>query len=211
MKKYNYIYKITNLVNGKIYIGKHSTNKLGDSYMGSGRLLGKAKSKYGKDSFKKEIIAFTDNEDSLNFLERFYIKKYKSRDLTKGYNLTDGGESGWCHSEETKQKLRNTKSEEFRKHLSEIKTGVPLSEYHKRKLSENHWDCRGKNNPMYGKHFTEEQMKRLRESHIGLVSGMRGKKQPLYKWITPYGEIKIMARCGAHHHHPDWIEMEVVL
>ena len=213
MKQYNYIYKITNLVNGKIYIGKHSTDKLGDSYMGSGKILGNAKSKYGKDAFKKEIIAFTDNEDSLNFLERFYIKKYKSRDLTVGYNLTDGGDGilGYSHTEETKQKMRKPKSEEFCKNLSKIKKGVPLSEEHKRKLSENHWDCSGKNNPMYGKHFTEEQMKRLRESHIGLISGMRGKKQPLYKWITPNGEIKIMARCGAHHHHPDWIEMEVVL
>jgi len=43
MKKYNYIYLITNTINGKIYIGKHSTDDLKDDYMGSGKILYKAK------------------------------------------------------------------------------------------------------------------------------------------------------------------------
>lgn len=147
MKKYNYIYKITNLINGKIYIGKHSTNKSGDSYMGSGRLLGKAKSKYGKDAFKKEIIAFTDNEDNLDFLERFYIKKYKSRDLTVGYNLTDGGEGmlGYKHSNETKLKMKH-----------------------------HHYDCSGKNNPMYGRHHTSDAKLKNKIAHLGKPSPLKG-------------------------------------
>lgn len=60
MKGQWYIYKITNLINGKSYIGKkkhkESDTPLEESYMGSGRLIKEAVAKYGKDNFKKEII-----------------------------------------------------------------------------------------------------------------------------------------------------------
>lgn len=110
MKQYNYIYKITNQVNSKIYIGKHSTDNLDDGYMGSGILICKAENKYGIENFTKEYLAFCDTEDKLNWFEKFYIKKYKARDV--GYNLTDGGEGG------------NTGiTEEARKRLSESRKG----------------------------------------------------------------------------------------
>ena len=79
MKQYNYIYLITNKLNGKIYIGKHSTDDLYDGYMGSGILINKAIKKYGLENFTKEYLGFCDNEDTLNYLERFYIRKYKAR------------------------------------------------------------------------------------------------------------------------------------
>ena len=90
MKTYNCIYLITNKIDGKIYIGKHSTDKLNDYYIGSGVLIKKAIQKYGRENFIKEYLAFCDTEEKLNWLERFYIKKYNAKEC--GYNLTDGGE-----------------------------------------------------------------------------------------------------------------------
>lgn len=175
MKQYNYIYKITNLANGKIYIGKHSTDNLNDSYMGSGKIIKNARSKYGKNAFKKDIIAFSDNEDSLNLLEKFYIKKYKSQDSSIGYNLTDGGEGtlgishsgeknpmyGKHHSDETKAKIIASHKGMLGKHLSEeskAKISVANKGRHhtdetRQKLSELR---KGKAPANKGKHLTEE-------------------------------------------------------
>ena len=51
-----YIYKITNINNGCFYIGSHKTYDLNDGYFGSGIYLKRAIKKYGKESFKKEML-----------------------------------------------------------------------------------------------------------------------------------------------------------
>lgn len=90
--KYGYIYKTTNLINGKIYIGQHKANKFDVKYMGSGTILKEAFAKYGKENFKVEIIDDSaNNADELNKLEIHYIQKYNARDLEIGYNLHVGG------------------------------------------------------------------------------------------------------------------------
>lgn len=120
MKIYNYIYKITNIVNGKTYIGKHSTNKINDGYMGSGNLIKKAIKKYGVENFTKEYLAFCDTEEKLNWLEKFYIKKYHSRIENGNYNLTNGGDGVTG--------LRIIFTEEHKRKISESKIGSHPSE-----------------------------------------------------------------------------------
>jgi group I intron endonuclease len=86
-----FIYKTTNLINGKIYIGQKRAPGLAKSYLGSGTILKKAVKKYGKINFKRDILEFC-LEENMNNRERYWIKFYDSTNHKIGYNITDGGE-----------------------------------------------------------------------------------------------------------------------
>jgi group I intron endonuclease len=100
------IYKVTNLMNNKIYIGQDSKNNL--NYLGSGKIIKRAIIKYGKDNFTKEILEYCDNKQILDLRERYWIAKYNSKNKNIGYNITNGGEGclGLKHTEETKKHLK---------------------------------------------------------------------------------------------------------
>ena len=84
------IYKITNNVNGRYYIGRHRTNNINDHYMGSGKAIINAIKKYGTDNFSKEIIAETWNESDLWELEKLLVNEEIVKD-PKSYNMSYGG------------------------------------------------------------------------------------------------------------------------
>jgi hypothetical protein len=86
------IYKTTNLVNGKIYIGKDTKND--PTYLGSGMLLHKAIQKYGLDFFIKEILEECNDQILLAEQEKYWIAKFNATDRKVGYNITDGGFGG---------------------------------------------------------------------------------------------------------------------
>lgn len=86
------IYKTTNIVNNKIYIGQDSKNN--SKYIGSGHIMKRAIRKYGKNNFQKEIIDFAISKDELNEKEIFWINEYNSRNPRIGYNISSGG--GGC-------------------------------------------------------------------------------------------------------------------
>ena len=67
------IYRITNLLNGKMYIGQHTTSDLEDGYMGSGLLLKRAIRKYGLKNFRKEWLMFCEDAEELNYMERVFV------------------------------------------------------------------------------------------------------------------------------------------
>ena len=92
MKKYNFVYETTNLVNGKKYIGVHTTFNLEDGYLGSGKLIQLAIKKYGVENFKRRIIEqFETYEEALKReIELITDEIVKSKEY---YNLTLGGKS----------------------------------------------------------------------------------------------------------------------
>lgn len=84
------IYKITNKIDGKFYIGKHQTTDLNDGYMGSGKLIKRAIGKHGIENFTKEILHVFDNEAAMNEAESKLVV------LTEeSYNLCPGGHGGF--------------------------------------------------------------------------------------------------------------------
>lgn len=90
---YGYIYKTTNLINNKIYIGQHKvkTPEIDKSYYGSGKLIIEAINKYGKENFKVEILEWCYTEQDLADKEIYYIAKFKSKSIFGNYNMSDGG------------------------------------------------------------------------------------------------------------------------
>jgi len=94
LDKYFTIYKITNLINEKFYIGKHITKNLNDNYYGSGKIIRSAIKKYGKENFSKEVICLCNNIEEMNELEKYLISENLKRN-TSNYNLGPGGDGGW--------------------------------------------------------------------------------------------------------------------
>lgn len=89
---YGYIYKTTNIVNNKIYIGQHKCNVFDPNYYGSGSWFIRTLKKYGKHNFKCEIIEKCDTSEVLNEREIYWIEYFQSRNPSIGYNLAKGGE-----------------------------------------------------------------------------------------------------------------------
>ncbi len=103
-KPYGYIYKITNKINGKVYVGKHAKSELDESYWGSGLDLNKDLKKLGIQSFDRQVLDWCNTNEELNEREIFWIEKLNTFKDPFHYNLTSGGDGigkGFEHSEET--------------------------------------------------------------------------------------------------------------
>lgn len=92
----HYVYEITNKVNGKKYIGKHSTELpfLKDDYYGSGVLMLKALSKYGRRNFSRRVIGQYETEQEALDAEFKEIEKVNAYNNPQYYNLCQGGNEG---------------------------------------------------------------------------------------------------------------------
>lgn len=94
--KHYLVYKITNNVNNKIYIGQHETDNIDDGYMGSGTVLRRAQEKYGIDNFEKEILYdFSTHEEMVEMEKSIVDEMFVARLDT--YNINTGGDGGFWY------------------------------------------------------------------------------------------------------------------
>lgn len=92
----NYLYIVRNLVNGKFYIGVHSTDDPDDGYMGSGKRLKLAMKKYGVESFEKILLYVFDDSELMYLAESMIVDDnfVKRNDV---YNMATGGNGGFSY------------------------------------------------------------------------------------------------------------------
>ena len=174
------IYKITNTVNGKAYIGQtiHDAEKtrIRDHFRSKGKgsqLIKNDIEKYGQDAFTYKILHDGIIPEFLDTLEKEVIAKFNTL-APHGYNLTEGG-GGGSRSEETRRKMS-----EARKGKPSPNKGRPFSEEHCRKISE----------AMKGKTLSEETRRKISENNSTKRPEVRRKISEAHKGQTPWNKGK---------------------
>jgi group I intron endonuclease len=195
------IYKTTNTINGKIYVGKSKNNK--PSYFGSGIVINFALKKYGRNNFKKEILEECHSIEELNKQENFWILKLESFKPEIGYNRSFGGDGFSGITAETIEKIRTKnlgkkRTDEQKQHISLSLKDKPKTEEHKQSLSVA-WEKRKIEKP-----YTDETKEKMRKSMLGKNIGKYIKN---YEFKGPDGLIynteKGFVKFSKEHHiHP---------
>lgn len=170
-KLFHIVYLTSCSETGKLYIGKHSTNDLGDGYQGSGLWVKRALASGSKltteaiGSYKTEVEAYE--------AEREFIAAFRFDCPDRIMNFQDGGE-GW--SKGKKQTLEHTQKS------AKSRTGRKFSEETKRKISQSQL---GKKRPnkWLGRKHTEEAKKKISASKKGRKMS-ESERQKLIKNLT---------------------------
>lgn len=176
------IYKTTNKINGKSYIGQtvHSLRQRKCGHISAALSMRdttyfhRAIRKYSSKNFSWEILHECDTIEELNQIEIFYIGYYGTFG-NNGYNLTVGGKSGlvgFKHTDKSKKKMSESQkgkklSEETKRRMSKAQKNKVVSEKTRRKISEGH---KGFKLP--------EKVKR--KISVALKGKYTGKDSPLY-------------------------------
>ena len=191
------VYETTNLINGKYYIGKHSTSDPNDDYLGSGTTLNRAVKKYGIENFSKTILAiFNTEQEALDYEEILvtieFIKSNNNYNLVVGGGCFGSGDNhplfGKTHSNETKKKMSDslkgennplfgkTHSNETKKKMSEANKGKKSPFFRRTHLEESRKKIsdskKGENHPLFGKNRSEETKKKISETAIKAAKNM---------------------------------------
>lgn len=191
-KKYHFIYKTTNLKNGKFYVGMHSTSNLNDGYLGSGKRLRYSIRKNGKENFKIEHLEFFDTYNELRDRERELVNEALLKDHMC-MNLAIGGTGGHGNRFLTKTQIQNGGKTAGNINADKLRTNASYREKHKNRFISMVKECfrTGKlTAPNWtGKTHKEESKRKIGEANSIKQKG-DGNSQFGTCWITNGTENK---------------------
>jgi hypothetical protein len=187
-KEFHTVYETVNVLNGKNYFGKHSTNNINDSYKGSGTALIAAIKKYKKENFTKEILFVYDTEEEAYAKEAELVTEEFVK-LRTNYNLDTGGDGGKKRSEETKKLI----SDKASTHSEKKRRSEAIS---------------GDKNPNWGgKLVTEEyrakMSKAIKGNNMGEKHWTADPEKSAKAYIPEYRARLTQALLDRNHHHSD--------
>ena len=192
------IYKTTNLVNGKQYIGRDSRNN--PNYLGSGVFLKRAINKYGKENFKKEIIEECSSFEELIEREEYWLIYCNAGDNPLFYNLQNCGKGvslkgeknpaygkGYLFTGEKNHFYGKKHSVETREKIKQKRKLQVFSEESRRKVSETLRERahRGEKNPMFGK--TGELCQNFKGYVVCVDGHYKGERKTSKEWADIFG------------------------
>ena len=159
--RYHFVYKITNNVNNKIYVGVHSTNYINDSYIGSGKWIKEAVKKYGRESFSKEILGFFYTRQAALSEEARIVDESFIKDRST-YNVWLGG--GGCRLTGEDNPLYGRPGRRGKDHPNYGLRGKDSPNYGKRFKKNPDRVLRGEDHWWYGRKHTPETRERMSKS-----------------------------------------------
>lgn len=162
------IYLHRNKINNKVYIGQtrlQPEKRWGTQGQGYKKqpYFWSAIQKYGWDNFEHDILAYVLNQEDADKEEQYWIQFFNSNNADFGYNLTIGGQGS--------RKLSSDNLARKKKAIADYWA----SDKGKIQAKKHSLEVMGKNNPMYGKHHTEESKRKISESVTGMKNPNYGK------------------------------------
>jgi hypothetical protein len=187
IKKFHFVYKTKNKLNGKYYYGMHSTHNLNDGYLGSGKQLRYAIRKYGKVNFELEIIEFFDSRELLIEGEKKIITDEIIKDKDS-YNISYGGLGG-VQNEEHRKKMREGSSKFQKEKWKDDDYRDKISNMLRNNMKRNHELNKIKYDTFTGKKHSDDT--KLKMSVLKKGKGLKSdNSQWGSKWITNGVESK---------------------
>jgi hypothetical protein len=196
-KKFHFTYKTTNLINNRYYLGMHSTNRIDDGYLGSGKRLYYELNKYGSKNFKFEILKQFNSREELVQEE---INLITEQDIKNPdcLNLKNGGLGGFSKEVREMGKIaakiymkNKWENPEYREKMMLFRNDPEWVMWRNKKISEGQKKVSFNNSTFIGRQHTEETIQKMKNSKKEQGKGVTNSQYGTC-WITNEQEnIKI--------------------